>query len=769
MPNQIKVNVDAKETGLDKIEKDARAAGKAVGDSLQKGMGEAESAGTRASKQIKDDLGKVEKAGRDTGERLTESFNSAFEGIGNAVGGSAGELVGSLGKGLTAGKAGLLGAGAAVGGFIMEGVEKATEQRRIGGMIAAQTGQATDAAGRLGEMAGDIYAENFGESIDQVGEAITSLFQNEVIDTSAPEQAVEDLTKKVLTLSQTTGESVEKVTRSAQQLVLTGLAGSFGQAMDMIQKATEDGLNVSGELLDTIDEYSVQFQRMGLSGAEAFGLLEQATDAGARNIDVVADAIKEFDILAQDSTSSAARGFRTLGMDVGQSMAAVAAGGAPAKEVLREVLNRLQELPPSVQRSTAAVDLFGTKAEDLGNSLYAMDVDTVTESFGKFDGAVEKASKTVNDTTPALDKLGRSVGNAAAWVGGYFVDAADTMVQGLGEMTGLIDDTADSSDDASGSTKEWGSELWHTNEATATLIQTMDELISQQSKYANTFVDSAEAQIDYNKALADAEKLADNFADGLNDTKTGFDLTSEAGQNAQGIIDNLVTSGWNMVEALSADGASAEQLNGVITDSNTKLYELLVSMGVNSDAARVLADRMFGIPDVDPTVTLVDNASPKIADITRKLNDLDGTWINTYVNTIFKTTGKPPADSPAGGAGLLGSATHAHGGIASAAELGAVYASGFPFAAAGGAQGMATIIKDEQGPEIARLPNGSIIVPHGQSEAIMAGMGGGGTQVVLSMESSDPLIRAVMQAIRVEVKDNFGGSVTNAFNQRGVR
>jgi len=618
----------------------------------------------KAAKSMRQGIGKhlaeLPVEAKKSGEGIAGGILDAFR----EIAGSGSGLLGSLAGDLTSGKGGLVGAGLAVGAFVVEGIQRAFEERRVGGMIAAQTGQATEAAGRLGRLAGDIYADNFGESIEQVGEAITSLFQNEVIDTSASEQAIADLTGDVLTLAQTTGESVDRVTRSTQQMVLTGLAGSFGQAMNMIQHATELGLNASGELLDTIDEYSVQFQRMGLDGAEAFGLLEQATDAGARNVDVVADAIKEFSIVAQDSTSNAARGFRTLGMDAGQSMAAVAAGGEPAQEVLRQVLNRLQELPPSVQRSTAAVDLFGTKAEDLGNSLYAMDVDTVVQSFGDFDGAMEQAGKTADETTPALDKMGRAVGDAAAWVGDLAVNVADTMVQGLGEMTGLIDDTADSADNAAGSTEDWGSELWGANNAATTLVQTVDELIAQQSQYANTFMDSAEAQIDYNQALADADQLAEKFSGGLNDAKTGFDLTSEAGQNAQGVIDDVVKSGWDMVSAMSADGASAEDLNGVITTSNARLYELLTAMGVNSDAARVMADRLFGIPDVDPTVTLVDNASPKIADITNKLNALNGKWISTYVNTIFQTTGKPPANSPAGGAGLLGSATHAMGALA---------------------------------------------------------------------------------------------------------
>ena len=669
--NSDKARIEGDAKPFEQAAAKAAVAGKDAGKAI-------DAAFESARKSVSDDLDRIAKdaeklgpAGRHAGAEMGEGISG---GLADALGSMGGGGVGGLLESFTSAKGAFLTVGLALGALVMDGFQRAAEERRVGGMIAMQTGQATEAAGRLGKLAGDIYANNFGESVEQVGQAITSLFQNEVIDTSASEQAITDLTGRVLTLAQTTGEAAERVTRSSQQLVLNGLAGSFEQAMDMIQHATEIGLNASGELLDTIDEYSVQFQRMGLDGAEAFGLLEQATDAGARNIDVAADAIKEFAILAQDSTSNASRGFRTLGMDAEDALAGVAAGGEPAQEVLRQVLNRLQEMPPSVQRSTAAVDLFGTKAEDLGDALYAMDVDTVTDSFGEFEGAVDQAGKTAGETTPALDKLGRAIGNFATWVGGFAVDAADTMVQGLGEMTGLIDANAAASDDAAGSTEEWGSELWNATDAGETLIQTIDELINQQTAYSNSFVDSAEAQIDYNQAVAEAVEFAKTLTGGLNDTKTAFDLNSEAGQNAQGVINDVVKSGWDMVAMLSADGASAEQLNAVIAQSNQRLYELLVSMGIDAEAARVLADRMFGIPDVDPTVTLVDNASPVIAEVTKKLNGLDGKWINTYVNTIFKTTGKPPANLPPGiGGGVIGDSSGGGGATGAVVEY---YAQG---------------------------------------------------------------------------------------------
>jgi phage-related minor tail protein len=721
-----------------------------------------------ASRKIRSDLDDIRKQAAKTGAGLESDLGGALKDVAAQAdklkssidSGDDGGLIEGLIGDIPKGAALAAGAGAVVGAALLGGMQQSMQETRIGGMIAAQTGQATAAAEQLGTMTGNIYAGNFGESLEQVGEAITSLFQNEVVDTSSSQAEVQKLTEKVLTLSQTTGDAVGEITHGAQQLVLTGLAGSFAEALDIIQRATEIGLNSTGELLDTINEYSVQFERMGLSGAEAFGLIEQATDAGARNIDIVADAIKEFSVLAQDAGSNAARGFKALGMEAGDAMAAVAAGGAPAKEVLRDVLNRLQEMPPSVQRTTAAVDLFGTKAEDLGNSLYAMDVDTVAESFGDFAGSVDRAGKSIEDSTPGLDKLGRWFSDRASDIGGGIVAGLDTMAEGFTLMGEAAFGSGDALDESGDSMEDWGSETWEANDAAQTLVQSIDDLIAAQSGLADTYMNSAEAQIDYNRALVDANDLAKNFSGGLNDTATGFDLTSEAGQKAQETIDELVTSGWDMVEALSADGASAEHLNAVITDSNTKLYDLLVSMGLDAEAARHLADRLFGIPDVDPTVTVIDNASPKITDITNKLNGLSGKWINTYVNTIFKQTGTAPAGSPAGGGGLLGSSGgNAYGGIARPPQWGA---------ATGGARHSSTLI-NEVGPEVADLPNGTRMLTAGATRALAdagaLGGGGGGVAGLTWVGPTTGLIYEFVKGLRVVIKNEHGGDVLAALGQ----
>ncbi len=64
-------------------------------------------------------------------------------------------------------------------------------------------------------------------------------------------------------------------------------------AMALIAKGAQNGLDYSGELLDSISEYSVQFaKKLGLMLMICLKLCKKGAETGAFNLDKVGDAIK---------------------------------------------------------------------------------------------------------------------------------------------------------------------------------------------------------------------------------------------------------------------------------------------------------------------------------------------------------------------------------------------------------------------------------------------------------------------------------------------
>lgn len=86
--------------------------------------------------------------------------------------------------------------------------------------------------------------------------------------------------------------------------------------------------------LDSINEYSVQFAKLGMSADDMFKIMEVGAQTGAFNLDKVGDAIKEMSIRVVDGSDTTAAGFKAVGLDAAGMSAAFAKGGDSAKKPL---------------------------------------------------------------------------------------------------------------------------------------------------------------------------------------------------------------------------------------------------------------------------------------------------------------------------------------------------------------------------------------------------------------------------------------------------
>lgn len=315
----------------------------------------------------------------------------------------AGEQGGiEAGDGMAAGLGGAVGAVAAAA-LAVVGVAAATaakaignfiEREDVGAQIAASVGGSVEDVGKYADQAGEIWADNFGETTEEVGTVLA-----EVINSGLDDIDTTEATEKIITIGEITGESSEAIIRAVRSMVTSGLAETSAEALDMITKASQEGLNVTEDLMDTFNEYSIQFADLGLTGAETMGLLSQALEAGARNTDLVADAMKEFNLIVTEGGTAAADAAAELGLNMEDLQALMSQDmGAEALDAVLDALNAIED---PVKRDALAVGLFGTKAEDLGSALYAMDLDTAAAGFEDFSGATEDAMDTLASTPGA--------------------------------------------------------------------------------------------------------------------------------------------------------------------------------------------------------------------------------------------------------------------------------------------------------------------------------------------------------------------------------
>ena len=245
-----------------------------------------------------------------------------------------------------------------------------------------------------------------------------------------------------------------------------------------------------------------------------------------------------------------------------------------------------------------------------------------------------------------------------------------------------------------------------------------------------------------NGTTASLDDAQNSMAQDLLNLRTQF--------NRNGDTLNLNTqAGINNRDALSAAAKAANQLAGAqyqatgnmgkanqtLKDQENAILNATGATGKARDAIKAYLDQILKVP-TDVTTNVHADVSPAIKAVQDAIHTIDGSsaYIQVYANPV----------GPGGGKAYL---PDAHGGII----------GGIGAAATGGAHGSLTMI-DEEGPEIVRLPSGSMVMSHPDTmREIGRRQDGASPSVVVEFAptgAEDLFIRALRQAIRVR-----GGNV----------
>lgn len=288
---------------------------------------------------------------------MKDGFNDAITGAVPLVG-----KVGELTAGLSGTAVAAVGVGAAAIGAGALAVNAADDMKGAMNDFLASTGKSREETERYQGVLENIYANNYGESFSDIGQAMAEVTKQlgDMDDAS-----LQNVTESAFALRDTFGYDIPESTRAAKAMVDNfGVTGE--EAMNLIASGAQNGLDYSGELLDSISEYSVQFDKMGLGAEDMFAIFEKGAESGAFNLDKVGDAVKEMSIRVVDGSETTKQGFELLGLNADEMAQKFAAGGETAKEAFNETLDALAAMEDPIAQNTAGVDLMGTMWEDLG-------------------------------------------------------------------------------------------------------------------------------------------------------------------------------------------------------------------------------------------------------------------------------------------------------------------------------------------------------------------------------------------------------------------
>lgn len=337
-------------------------------------------------------------------DRQMSALADSTDTLGNAME-SAGEIAkGAMVAGLTAAAAAV----AALSAAALEGakqiVQLGTDYRQAANQLSAQTGATGDELTELGDIAQEVYKNNFGDNIADVNDALATT----KVNTGLMGDELKKATENGYLLRDTFGMDIAESSRTASALMQ-----KFGidaeTAYNLIAQGAQRGANQNGDLLDVLSEYAPKYAEMGLSAEDMMTTLISGAENGVFQIDKVGDAVKEFSIRAIDGSDTTKEAFEELGLKASYVSAEISEGGPQARAAFLQVVQALQKVEDPLKRNQLAVSLFGTQFEDLGEGALPI-LASIAEGGDLSADALEQINEVkYNDAASALEGVKRKI------------------------------------------------------------------------------------------------------------------------------------------------------------------------------------------------------------------------------------------------------------------------------------------------------------------------------------------------------------------------
>ncbi|MWC26630.1 phage tail tape measure protein [Paenibacillus sp. MMS18-CY102] len=268
----------------------------------------------------------------------------------------------------------------------------------------AATGASTAELAKMEKSASDLYKKGLGENFNDVVSSMTLTKQV----TGQIGDKLKKTTAMAVTYRDVFGEDITESLKASDTM-----AKQFGitseQAYNLLAQGARKGLNKSGELIDSANEYSAYFAKLGFSAEGMFDVFASGMDAGAFALDKVGDGIKEFGIRTKDGSKASIDAYKAIGLNGKKMTQEFASGGKTAQKAFLTTVKAINAIKNPADRNAAAVALFGTQAEDLE--------DRVVRAYGNVKKQFDSTKNTMqeignikyNNASQAFKGIGRNL------------------------------------------------------------------------------------------------------------------------------------------------------------------------------------------------------------------------------------------------------------------------------------------------------------------------------------------------------------------------
>lgn len=377
----------------------ATAAYNEYGEAAQRAGEQGENAGNGILGGLRGVASGVRSAGGEAASGFMEGFagSAALMRLGTAAGPIGIAIASAVALGVAGGK------------MLADNILEGMEQLRMRDLFQARLGVDNGTMEKIGTAAGTAFTQGYGQSVEENLKTISAGISSGLIGPRSSDADLAKFTQRMDTTSKITDQDPGEIAAKTRNLIRNGLVRDYTEALDLLNSEGGKQLNISGDLLDTAEEYGTAWKGVGLSAQDAFGLMKQMSDAGIRNTDVAADSLKELSISVADNSKTTRAAFVALGFDADDMTKRFAAGGSTARDALSAVLTALKDIKDPVDKQNVGLALFKTKWEDAATAIQGANLKTAAADMGKVTGSTEDGTNTLNKHADSWKNLGNTI------------------------------------------------------------------------------------------------------------------------------------------------------------------------------------------------------------------------------------------------------------------------------------------------------------------------------------------------------------------------
>ena len=274
----------------------------------------------------------------------------------------------------------------------------------------AQTGASSKEVKEFERSIESVYSKNFGDSINDVANAMAEVKQQ---TKETDPSNLKKMTEHALTLRDTFDFDVAESMRAVNSLTKQ-FGISSDEAFNLVVQGAQNGLNANGDMLDVINEYSVQYKNAGYSADDMFNSLLNGANKGTWSIDKMGDAIKEMNIRFSDGTVTKALedNKKALGLtskEVDNLAKEYGKGGEHSQKAIGKMIDSIMSVEDETERYKLGVSIFGVMWEDLGEDTVVAMMKTIGGIDSTKQSMEELQQVKYDNVTSQIQEIGRTI------------------------------------------------------------------------------------------------------------------------------------------------------------------------------------------------------------------------------------------------------------------------------------------------------------------------------------------------------------------------